>query len=195
MGCAPSFPLVFRPIAYEPQGRFTDTGQYVGVANDGPANNQLSFFHVLNKEFWEEFIGERQRRTKAKENFKNMDLKEIRNMFPQWDDEEIHDLKTRFQMLDLNADGLLDENEINHILNELGDKSSPEERKRKFREIDTDGSDGVDFVEFLEVISLCQAEAMKDGYNVGQMFARGFKGSVHLVTKLSAKEQMAKGVF
>ena len=36
-------------------------------------------------------------------------------------------------------------------LDEIGDTSSTDERKRYFREVDVDQSDGVDFEEYLEV--------------------------------------------
>ena len=36
-------------------------------------------------------------------------------------------------------------------LDEIGDTSSMEERKRYFKEVDVDQSDGVDFEEYLEV--------------------------------------------
>ena len=38
-----------------------------------------------------------------------------------------------------------------HVLDEIGDTSSVEERRRCFLEMDVDNSDGVDFGEFLEV--------------------------------------------
>ena len=38
-------------------------------------------------------------------------------------------------------------------LDKIGDRSSDEQRKEYFREIDKDQSDGVDFEEFLEVSS------------------------------------------
>lgn len=43
-------------------------------------------------------------------------------------------------------------------LDEMGDRSTTEERWRYFEELDTDHSDGIDFEEFLEVCwhqSLC----------------------------------------
>ena len=36
-------------------------------------------------------------------------------------------------------------------LDEIGDKSTTEERRKYFKEVDTDQSEGVDFEEFLEV--------------------------------------------
>ena len=44
------------------------------------------------------------------------DVTELKQMFPLWSEEEISDLKLRFQMLDLNSDGLLDEREMLEIL-------------------------------------------------------------------------------
>lgn len=41
-----------------------------------------------------------------------------------------------------------------NALDEIGDKSSPEERSKYFKEVDTDRSDGVDLDEFLQVIEL-----------------------------------------
>ena len=38
-----------------------------------------------------------------------------------------------------------------HVLDEIGDTSTIEERRRFFHEVDVDRSDGVDFEEFLEV--------------------------------------------
>ena len=38
-------------------------------------------------------------------------------------------------------------------LDKIGDKSSEEQRRKYFTEVDTDHSDGVDFEEFLEVSS------------------------------------------
>ena len=38
-----------------------------------------------------------------------------------------------------------------HALDEIGDTSTLEERKRYFREVDTDMSEGVDLEEFLQV--------------------------------------------
>ena len=38
-----------------------------------------------------------------------------------------------------------------YVLDEIGDTSSMEERRRYFHEVDVDQSDGVDFGEFLEV--------------------------------------------
>lgn len=38
-----------------------------------------------------------------------------------------------------------------NALDKIGDKSSEEQRRKYFTEVDTDQSDGVDFEEFLEV--------------------------------------------
>ena len=38
-----------------------------------------------------------------------------------------------------------------HALDEIGDTSSLDERKRYFKEVDVDQSEGVDFEEYLEV--------------------------------------------
>ena len=41
MGCSPSFPLVYQPIAYEPQDRFSDTGILASIPFDFEAFEAL----------------------------------------------------------------------------------------------------------------------------------------------------------
>ncbi|XP_065842656.1 uncharacterized protein [Oscarella lobularis] len=197
MGCSPSFPLVYQPIAYEPQDRFSDTGQYKGPAVEREVNAQLSFFHVLHTHFWETFIQERQRRLKAKEKFLSADVTELKQMFPLWSEEEISDLKLRFQMLDLNSDGLLDEREIDSLLDDLGDTSSPEERRKYFVECDSDGSDGIDFIEFLQVIYHYHQNDVDEGEKskIDRLFTRGIEEQARKIQRLSVKQQIEAGVF
>lgn len=42
----------------------------------------------------------------------DMNVRELLSQFPMCTEQELLDYKLRFQMLDLNADGLLDENEM-----------------------------------------------------------------------------------
>jgi Ca2+-binding EF-hand superfamily protein len=42
----------------------------------------------------------------------DINTKELFKEFPVWSQQELHDLKLRFQVLDINADGLLDEHEM-----------------------------------------------------------------------------------
>ena len=99
---------------------------------------------------------------------------EIKKKWQKWDEGTIDSYRLQFRVIDLNEDGLIDFHELYefthnehrllliiqlscfrcHALDEIGDTSSTEDRKRYFREVDVDQSEGVDFEEYLEVCSI-----------------------------------------
>ncbi|XP_062505192.1 uncharacterized protein LOC134181919 [Corticium candelabrum] len=190
MGCAPSFPCEYRPIAYEPQYRFTDTGLYVD--SQRRVSSQTSFFHLLHTKYWENYINERKRRNEAKSKFR--DTRELHVAFPMWSEEELLQFRIRFQLLDWNGDGLVDDHDVNHLLDELGYTGTAEERNRYFG-FDPDGSDSIDFVTFLQIIQRVQTGTMSADWGLGALCSRNIEDNVQQVQRLSVLEQMAAGVF
>lgn len=52
----------------------------------------------------------------------------------------------------VNEDGMIDYQELNAVLDTLGDTTSEAERREYFNSVDTDNSNGVDYEEFLELV-------------------------------------------
>ncbi|XP_072033024.1 uncharacterized protein [Amphiura filiformis] len=76
------------------------------------------------------------------------DMNRIAKNYKHWNRVDLEDMKYQFISYDLNHDGLIDFPELEKVLDELGDTTSHELRRKIFDEIDVDGSDSVDFEEF-----------------------------------------------
>lgn len=104
-------------------------------------------------------------------------------------------MKLRFQVLDINADGLLDEHEINQLLDEFGDTSTKEERRTHLREVAPDGSDSIDFIQFLQTLQLTQTGKLADNSGLGALCVRHIEEKSKCIERLTVLEQMEAGVF
>lgn len=116
--------------------------------------------------------------------------------FPQWEPEDIGDFKVQFEIFDLNRDGLIDYKEMNMVLDEFGEVSSPEDRWKYFKEIDLDASKTIDFEEFLLVLNKLQQAAGqgKAGGTIGNIIAKGAH-QVKNLRRMSVYKQLTNGLF
>ncbi|XP_071850079.1 fimbrin-like isoform X2 [Apostichopus japonicus] len=187
MGSLPSFPVQREPITFESSNLYTACGK---KDLSRCTRTTITEFEKVTEKFFEPVVKKRLNEFEAKEKFE--DVTHFANRFPEWDENDIWDLKIQFMAFDLNNDGLIDFPELNKALNELGDKSSSEKRKRYFEEIDIDHSDSIDFEEFLELLAKVSKKGLSEA--IGSVGSVGRKLAM-LARHLSLDEQMEAGIF
>ena len=115
---------------------------------------------------------------------------------PQWDTDDIAELKLMFEIFDMNCDGLVDFRELAFVLDNVGENSRSDERVLCFEEIDLDKTGTIDFEEFLVVLSFLQKadSSTKTGRNIAQFVVRG-ANHIKQLRKISVYRQLCQGVF
>jgi Ca2+-binding EF-hand superfamily protein len=72
----------------------------------------------------------------------------------EWKNHSLEALIVVFRTIDINEDGLIDFYELCSVLDEIGDDTTEQQRRKYFLNIDLDHSEGIDFEEFLNVCFL-----------------------------------------
>jgi len=164
MGNVIYFPITREQSSYTDSTKCTSSGKRFANYNGnvGPQNA----FEEITEQFFHDLLLKRQEVLRAKMKIKDMDMKKVREKYPLWTYEDLMDLKAQFQTFDINQDGLIDFEELNSVLEEIGDESSEETRQNLFNEMDEDGSGGIDFEEYLTII----------GADLGHGIFKGRKG-------------------
>lgn len=70
---------------------------------------------------------------------------------------EVSQLKIAFLKFDQDSSSLLSVKELDHLISDLGEKTSPEEIQRMIRRVDKDMNGQVDFIEFLNMMCVMPA--------------------------------------
>jgi hypothetical protein len=94
---------------------------------------------------------ERRKRVKlyiGKYHFEEVDV----TPYPPWDQNIINRHRATFQMFDVSGDGVVDFEEFCAILNDFGDKATPEIRMKYFSKAKTDEFGAIDFDDFLMIM-------------------------------------------
>jgi len=195
MGNVIYFPIKREQSSYTDSTKCTSTGKrfanYSG--NDGP----LNAFEEITEQFFHDLLLKRQDVLRAKMKIKDMDMKKIREKYPLWTYEDLMDLKAQFQTFDINQDGLIDFEELNSVLEEIGDESSEDTRQNLFNEMDEDGSGGIDFEEYLTLLHTLTKGAsamMPVSQCLGVLQQEGTENAQR-VRKLSVAQQIQNGLF
>lgn len=180
-----------KPVSFLPQSTFAQ----IGILPENLGMTCDVNYTSAQQPMWDKLTEARLRVTEAKLKFKNIDTKTLnQKLSNKWDEQTIDTYRLQFRVIDLNEDGLIDFKELCYALDEIGDSSSEEERKRYFKEVDTDHSDGVDFEEFLELIErvrLGSAGSLGDRcLPIGSEVQNVMK-----IGSLSALEQIYYGLF
>ena len=114
-----------------------------------------------------------------------------------WEADDISDFKAMFKYFDSNGDGLIDFQEMNHMLNQLGEISSEEERYVVFEKIDVDKSKTIDFEEFLMFLDRVREEKSFEtpfGKKLEGIVKHGAQ-QINNVRQMSVYRQIANGFF
>ncbi|XP_022095808.1 calmodulin-like [Acanthaster planci] len=190
MGLAPSFPIKTQPMNFVSVLAFDTSGKR---RKHFRQRNDITEFESLTSKYFGRFVEERQKAQEAKEKFN--DLVGLAARFPQWHESDIADFRSMFMNFDQNHDGLIDFPELDKALNELGDTSAYQVRKRKFDEIDEDHSDSIDFEEFLHLIDNVMMSS-EEGISgaLGDMCKRESQNA-NILRHLSIEQQMTAGLF
>lgn len=196
MGCGISKQVIFSTtsetvLAYQDKERCATSGRY--VTKHLTDTDETHVFEDSTDDTFDEIIDSRKDVIAAKLKYKEMDVETIKNRFPHWTDEMILDLKAQFQTFDINLDGLIDFQELGHVLNELGDTSDEAARRRYFEELDEDGSGAIDFEEYLALIDAVLSGKSKLN-KIGQLCQSGSENAQKL-RQLSIVQQIDHGLF
>ncbi|XP_013419291.1 uncharacterized protein LOC106179995 [Lingula anatina] len=150
MGIRLSFPLKKPPICYYDRVEYIATGKQ--KTEEGEAPNTRSPLQETSEQFFASFHLARRRMLKAGRKFEDIPTEVLLHRFPQWDEEDIWELKAEFQTFDFNQDGILDFNELTELLDTMGDDSSEGLRLLGLRAINFKDSQGIDFEQFLQYV-------------------------------------------
>lgn len=150
---------------------------------------------LLHRSHCEEIFAQRRSSKMRKTFLTDVSNEDYAKRFPQWSSEDIGDYKIQFEIFDLNRDGVIDFKEMNSVLDEFGEFSDPEDRRRCFTEMDVDDSGTIDFEEFLQVmVKLLESGREKNAERLSNIVTRG----AHHVAKLrrmSVYKQLTNGLF
>ncbi|CAH1800794.1 unnamed protein product [Owenia fusiformis] len=201
MGNIISFPVVNPPITFEMDTDFAPTGERI-VEKKRRTNR----FERITEDFFQYLLEERAEIIKAKQKFLDLNTSAIVKRYPNWNYEDILDMRASFQIIDKQGDGIIDFNEMCSVLDELGDKTTTATRRKYFDQVDVDRSNGIDFEEFLELIWVVskpkdpeldsdeEAENEEAGNQLGELCLKGGE-TAQRVRRLSVVQQMQQGLF
>eukprot|EP01137_Pigoraptor_chileana_P019547 Opistho-2@80716 len=194
MGCTPSYPLELDPVRHVDQIFYSSTGSLHSAlqAERVKAESKYTF---LQKTFWQKLIEHREKLASIKRSLEDMDYKEIASRWPQFKEGEIAVFHLQFKTCDLNNDGRIDINELNHMLDEMHDPTTRPERQALFNEIDKDGSGGVDFDEFLGLVELVMSGKTDPNTGFGGLFTKTAIRATRLAAKLNVGAQLESGLI
>ncbi|XP_074643567.1 uncharacterized protein LOC141900532 [Tubulanus polymorphus] len=185
------FPNVGRaPVSYESAEVFSPTGERFP---DHQVYHKKSEFKKAIDDFFQQFVEERRYLKQMKLKFRELDPRSLKAKFPNWETQQLLDMKSQFLLFDLNKDGLIDFDELCTVMNELGDKSSTEERQKYFSKVDTGAKGKVDVEQFLELLYLYEQEYSVSSEKADLCFVAQQKGAG--VRRLSIVQQVQHSVF
>jgi hypothetical protein len=144
MGCRPSFPLQAH-ISFSPPKHFG------GLPVKAPEDGRESFYHWVQAPYWDKLDKQREEIAATRDKFAGI---EQSGMPTEWKNHSLEALIVVFRTIDINEDGLIDFYELCSVLDEIGDDTTEQQRRKYFLNIDLDHSEGIDFEEFLNVCFL-----------------------------------------
>lgn len=152
-------------------------------------------YEAIMQEFCAGMIQERKAVKRAKKRFQEATLRNIREKYPNWDDNFILDTKAKFQTFDTNQDGVIDFLELSQAMDEWGDTTATEARRKIFDHVNTDHSDGIDFEQFCVLVDNIKekrddevAEALAPIIDYGA-------DGIHAMRQLYIEDQLYHGLF
>jgi len=202
MGSFISFPIKETEPSYVDHSQCAYTGE-LKTESTGPVGPKNTFEEVTES-FFSEQLTRRTEILAARLKIKAMDMNAILNLFPEWNTEYVMDLKAQFQTFDLNNDGLIDFKELQVVLDEIGDTTDEETRRRTFQEMDNDESGAIDFEEYLALIHMVTSATSEDEINKRDTLRVGAGAIVggeersenaSKLRKLSIVQQITHGLF
>ena len=119
--------------------------------------------------------------------------------FPNITEQEITDFWHQYQTLDMNGDGLLDYDEIGHVLDSSGDRSTIQKRREYFdKHLNADSLGAIDFEHFLDLVNSITADSESGGCEKLQRQNSGLlsgKKNLEILRKLSLEAILDNELF
>eukprot|EP00128_Syssomonas_multiformis_P008941 Colp12_sorted_trinity150504_noHs@31464 len=159
MGLIPSHPLSADGYSFHDPADYDTTGAPLidpAIAAARSEDKPLNEYQILQKAFWDSVIQAREEAQMKKMRVAEANYAEIAERWPHWSEEDVHYFHRQFKKFDKNQDKSIDFNELCMMLDELGDRSTLQERQKSFAEQDADNSGAIDFEEFLVLIDKVQ---------------------------------------
>ncbi|XP_054766974.1 calcium-binding protein 5-like [Lytechinus pictus] len=190
MGINPSFPIPVPKthISFEPEFSYSSSGH----KRDLNIEYDKTGFESATEKNFQVFVEQRKKAREAKIKFDDLDG--LRKKFPHYTVGQIQDFKYQFMSFDINQDGLIDYPELQHALDELGDTSSDQKRRRAFDQIDVDHSDSIDFEEFVELLTKVVAQDGSLSEAIWKMCKRGTE-KTSIIRTMPVERQLELGLF
>ncbi|XP_064619574.1 uncharacterized protein LOC135483010 [Lineus longissimus] len=188
MGIRASFPLAQSPVAFKKTFEYDASGLQTTRQKKEGRND----FEVATSRLFHHIEKDRIKLQEAKHKFREFKAEDMKRSFPNWKANQLIEFKSQFLMFDLNQDGLIDFEELNEVLIDLGDESSDEERRDYFNNYDEDGSGRIDFEEFLQLLYRVQFD---DCDSLTSNIYKKSGEESRRIKRLSIVDQMHHGVF
>eukprot|EP00039_Didymoeca_costata_P020037 m.339809 g.339809 ORF g.339809 m.339809 type:complete len:196 (-) comp18978_c0_seq1:841-1428(-) len=186
------YPLDASPLCYELQQDFDECGERIQRQEN---QESLSHYHLAQQPFWDVVLEQRAKSTVAREMYTDTNVSEYARLYPQWNERDIANMRDQFMTFDLNEDGLIDCDELNILLDRLGDKTSLEERQAYFQAVDDDESNGVDFVEFLQLVSQVTTGKADAQCGFGKVYVETVNQHTSTYNELTEEQQLKAGLL
>ena len=185
------YPLDITPMCFDQRDHFDAAGnRVVNVAE----TICPSHYKQAQKPFWDRILEEKAKSSRAKQKFTERSVAEYIDLYPEWKEVDLTNLRDQFMSFDTNEDGLIDFDELSTVLDRLGDKTSAAERVAYFGTVDTDGSNGVDFEEFLELVHQVIMGSADAQCGFGKVYVET-STNIAACNDLSIEEQLEAGLI
>ncbi|OXA50054.1 uncharacterized protein LOC110854188 [Folsomia candida] len=163
-------------------------------AEMSPSSEQVEIavnYEKATQALFEAIIRYRKESKAAKDNYHTVkvDLKQ----FPEWNDVMVDRLRSTLQVFDITGDGLLDFEEFCTTLEEFGDITSIETRKKYFATID-DGSGSIDFLEFIRLVYKVTVKTPPGAEDLAITF-QSIDRNMARIRSLDVVQQLQAGLF
>ncbi|KAJ5069438.1 plastin-3 [Anaeramoeba ignava] len=97
---------------------------------------------------------------------------QLAKKFPEFNRKEIDEFIQIFKSFDLDGSGSIDENELEQVMKQLGEKVTKQKVKELIKEVDLDGNGMIEFDEFLQIIKNIRSGKSRSDTGFGAVYTK-----------------------
>ncbi|OXA56139.1 caltractin-like [Folsomia candida] len=188
-------PMEAVPISYVRAEDYSISGSLRDGVHDkwNKALHSMIFLDLNTRRIMWPLIQRRMDRMEASMKYTNCNLDHLKMKYAGWDDRKIFQIHDLFQAFEVDGDGLIEIAEMSVGLDNLGDKTSMNDRIPQLCSGDEDGTGSIDFEEFVQILYQ-QQEVLHSETPLSKTFIN-VNNDVMFIRWMSTVQQIRAGFF
>ncbi|XP_047536387.1 uncharacterized protein LOC125070531 [Vanessa atalanta] len=187
------YPVKRKPICFYRQEDFTATGEPQRKVSDVHKVVMTDYDRLVDQ-FYKRLAEQRQYNQEMKEQDRRWSMQKVVRRFPGWNEVTIANLHSLFLLFDNQSNGMLGFDDFSAVLESLGDETSMETRKEKFKEADSDNDGWITYDDFLSLVYNFSPQENGDLTGLARL-CNEVADNIQFVSNLTVGEQLEYGLF